>query len=1005
MEKIQHAYKSRNLHIKCPVPNCKYSFSQVYDLMCHFQDNYKSHDIKLIQNIREMIVKELDSHNLKNQKFNHYLLCINCQCPFRDLKAAITHQQKCIFYHEIVRATDQQNTPQDSEGGETNNQSEEKRKPGRPKTSAKGNNNSKNPNTYNPPNNPSSNNNGNNDNPTIIYSSTAKSSKCSVHELSKYCNAEDELAIRERAEEIILKFVHAPQNALALMDDFLGRFTRPQSYLNGFEETEYQTKSRTEDYIMFCINHNRFGLAQSHIERYNAGEKQIILTPEQTQELNAKHFSQTQPAETIYVPARGEDTVVQSQAPLFKIEEVETQIEQMYEYTSAGESGFGNLHLKYSYKTCDRLLIQMFKQGFNQIHEAVTIKDKSKLYKSRVVYIDKHKLDSDGKQDYRPVQVQEALLSCYHSMLKRRLVSKIKINQNQFAITPSGMLLAKQKFSMTIEGGLVAIKFDVKRAFSSVRHELIEKMLIEQGKQYRFPLYYEPNQSQMVEKLPLTPSRNKLRLQPQYYPILWFLKLNHGENTGRKRLKWKLIQIRSGVYRRHGRNHNPRQNPINYQRNDCLVQRNAFRSKYRKMRVHSPQLLQQIRNRELFRLRFWKNSETTGQTNHGQSQKKFDGYAKLDIPNKDKLLLFCQCIVSACNYGPLIDVAEHCAENKQLYQEIDKQLMVDMEEILHSNASSDALQQFAFDFKCQGGLGIILPGAYYDQMKVDQIQKIDYYIRENGDQITKSKLEQIIGKINTKMTKSKNFFRDTRKEMRIQEKMSLQVDDTVPKPGYTLLGRRRMDNTAFQYMINWVFNNVRDTPIPEICELCKKPYKEGHEQDCKKINELNIAAHDRFANFLERILRKRYQARKVCKDNDNRLEDRTKPDISIVVNRVQIYLDIGITWDLDKYYALKEQHYRDKKDQNGNPLKIIQIIIGKNLTIHQKSREFLEELRVNFETIYEEIGYMISTSQTHRAELMYRKKVVQESSPTGEQHSEIDEEKPSANRFVMFKTH
>ncbi|CAL6084362.1 Reverse_transcriptase (RNA-dependent DNA polymerase) [Hexamita inflata] len=379
-------------------------------------------------------------------------------------------------------------------------------------------------------------------------------------------------------------------------------------------------------------------------------------------------------------------------------------------------------------------------------------------------------------------------------------------------------------------------------------------------------------------------------------------------------------------------------------------------------------------------------------------KKKFDGYAKLDIPNKDKLLLFCQCIVSACNYGPLIDVAEHCAENKQLYQEIDKQLMVDMEEILHSNASSDALQQFAFDFKCQGGLGIILPGAYYDQMKVDQIQKIDYYIRENGDLITKSKLEQIIGKINTKMTKSKNFFRDTRKEMKIQEKMSLQVDDTVPKPGYTLLGRRRMDNTAFQYMINWVFNNVRDTPIPEICELCKKPYKEGHEQDCKKINELNIAAHDRFANFLERILRKRYQARKVCKDNDNRLEDRTKPDISIVVNGVQIYLDIGITWDLDKYYALKEQHYRDKKDQNGNPLKIIPIIIGKNLTIHQKSREFLEELRVNFETIYEDIGYMISTSQTHRAELMYRKKVVQR----GEKHSEIDVEKPSANRFASL---
>ncbi|CAL5981269.1 Hypothetical_protein [Hexamita inflata] len=170
-----------------------------------------------------------------------------------------------------------------------------------------------------------------------------------------------------------------------------------------------------------------------------------------------------------------------------------------------------------------------------------------------------------------------------------------------------------------------------------------------------------------------------------------------------------------------------------------------------------------------------------------------------------------------------------------------------------------------------------------------------------------------------------------------------------------------MNIQYIQYNIYLIHINTpyKYIPIQEICELYKKLYKEGHEQDCKKIN-------------------------------DNRLEDRTKPDINIVVNGVQIYLDIGITWDLDKY--------RDKKDQNGNPLKIIPIIIGKNLTIHQKSREFLEELRVNFDTIYEEIGYMISTSQTHQAELMYKKKVVQR----GEKHSEIDVEKPSANRFASL---
>ncbi|CAL6033600.1 Hypothetical_protein [Hexamita inflata] len=120
----------------------------------------------------------------------------------------------------------------------------------------------------------------------------------------------------------------------------------------------------------------------------------------------------------------------------------------------------------------------------------------------------------------------------------------------------------------------------------------------------------------VIQLFPLAPSRNKPRLQPQYNPILWFFKLNHGEDTGCKRPKWKLIQIRFGVYRRHGRSHNSRQNPTNYQRNDCFVQRNVFRSKYRKMRVHSPQLLQQIRNRELFRLlekqrNHWQNKSRT----------------------------------------------------------------------------------------------------------------------------------------------------------------------------------------------------------------------------------------------------------------------------------------------------------------------------------------------------------------------------------------------------------
>ncbi|CAL6021925.1 Hypothetical_protein [Hexamita inflata] len=142
--------------------------------------------------------------------------------------------------------------------------------------------------------------------------------------------------------------------------------------------------------------------------------------------------------------------------------------------------------------------------------------------------------------------------------------------------------------------------------------------------------------------------------------------------------------------------------------------------------------------------------------------------------------------------------------------------------------------------------------------------------------------------------------------------------------------------------------------------------------------------------LLERILRKRYQARKVCKDNDSRLEDRTKPDISIVVN------EFRFIWILESLEILIS--IGTKRIKMVTRSKLFRLQSVRTLTIHQKSREFLEEFRVNFETIYEEIGYMISTSQTHRAELMYRKKVVQR----GEKHSEIDVEKPSTDRFASI---
>ncbi|CAL5998091.1 Hypothetical_protein [Hexamita inflata] len=74
----------------------------------------------------------------------------------------------------------------------------------------------------------------------------------------------------------------------------------------------------------------------------------------------------------------------------------------------------------------------------------------------------------------------------------------------------------------------------------------------------------------------------------------------------------------------------------------------------------------------------------------------------------------------------------------------------------------------------------------------------------------------------------------------------------------------------------------------------------------------------------------------------------------------KVYLDIGISFDPKRYYQTKESHYASMLDQDGNPIKVIPIIIGKNCTIHTKSKKFFEQLDLNIENVYEEIGNLLA---------------------------------------------
>ena len=77
-------------------------------------------------------------------------------------------------------------------------------------------------------------------------------------------------------------------------------------------------------------------------------------------------------------------------------------------------------------------------------------------------------------------------------------------------------------------------------------------------------------------------------------------------------------------------------------------------------------------------------------------------------------------VVSKVNFGPLIEQSEsNNQQEKQNYNEIDK-IIINFLQKLQLNKvkiGEEQLKEYSINDKFDGGLGLVLPGAYYDVMK------------------------------------------------------------------------------------------------------------------------------------------------------------------------------------------------------------------------------------------------------------------------------------------------
>jgi len=76
--------------------------------------------------------------------------------------------------------------------------------------------------------------------------------------------------------------------------------------------------------------------------------------------------------------------------------------------------------------------------------------------------------------------------------------------------------------------------------------------------------------------------------------------------------------------------------------------------------------------------------------------------------------------VSKVNFGPLIEQSEsNNQQERKNYNEIDK-IIINFLQKLQLNKvkiGEEQLKEYSINDKFDGGLGLVLPGAYYDVMK------------------------------------------------------------------------------------------------------------------------------------------------------------------------------------------------------------------------------------------------------------------------------------------------
>ncbi|CAL6088812.1 Hypothetical_protein [Hexamita inflata] len=207
-------------------------------------------------------------------------------------------------------------------------------------------------------------------------------------------------------------------------------------------------------------------------------------------------------------------------------------------------------------------------------------------------------------------------------------------------------------------------------------------------------------------------------------------------------------------------------------------------------------------------------------------------------------------------------------------------------------------------------------------------------------------------------------------------------------PGQLLLNHKQ----RFQFLVDMRSNKKQKyISLDTKCDLCNCKNDIYHELNCKKLQRYHILTHDYFVRQLADIMidaGKVREVKEVSQNNNNRTDQKHKADISFIKDGKQQFFDIGISWDTERYFAVKQKHYQTET-VNGQPIildpQLLSEKIRRSIQNHQP-QVVIKEL-----WLYQQVGILISNYR-EQTDYVFRKKTRKaQDQPTEPNIQEIDQ--------------